>query len=197
MATESERAGMQITKTRGRPKKNFEETGNKTKNRRVSYLIENYSLEELKFAVKTKERLNSVSGSQKTNLKSLSVAKTVALFMDLDLSERKYLILHQAINELHPNSLPSLYALQNEKKNLVPPIIVTEISAEVDLKTLMRRTAESVIELCNVQDKACKMSLICKWGIDGSSGHSLYKQKFENESHTDEFMFFAAFVPLR
>lgn len=55
MATESERAGMQITKTRGRPKKNFEETANKTKNRRVSYLIENYSLEELKFAVKKRK----------------------------------------------------------------------------------------------------------------------------------------------
>lgn len=99
--------------------------------------------------------------------------------------------------KIHPNGLPSLYALQTERKILLPPVRVTEISAEVDLQTLMRRTAESICELCDVQDKTSKLSLICKWGMDGSSGHSRYKQTFENESHTDEFLFFIAFVPLR
>lgn len=94
--------------------------------------------------------------------------------------ERKYIVLRQVINEFHPNCLPSFYALQTERRTLLPPIRVNEISAEVDLKTLMRRTAESICELCDVQDKACKLSLLCKWGTDGSSGYSRYKQAFEN-----------------
>lgn len=36
-----------------------------------------------------------------------------------------------------------------------------------------------------------------KWGCDGSSGHSTYKQRFENTSATDEFLFLYSFVPLR
>lgn len=34
--------------------------------------------------------------------------------------------------------------------------------------------------------------------MDGSSGHSSYKQVFQTEEHgTDEFLFFIAVVPLR
>lgn len=41
-------------------------------------------------------------------------------------------------------------------------------------------------------------TLECKWGMDGSSGHSRYKQVFQTEEHgTDEFLFFIALVPLR
>lgn len=186
------------TKKRGRPTKRFEHTTSKTKNRRVADLVKKYSLEELEFAVsKMKRNSYSFSESQDSNQKCLPIAKTLALYMDLDLSERKYIVLRQAINELYPNCLPSLYALQAEKKTLIPPVRVTEISAEVDLKTLMRKTAERICELCDVDDKTCKLSLICKWGMDGSSGHSRYKQTFANESHTDEFLFFIAFVPLK
>lgn len=51
----------------------------------------------------------------------------------------------------------------------------------------------------NKYDCDTKNDLIleCKWGFDGSSGHSIYKQKFENQDATDEFIFAASFVPLR
>lgn len=39
--------------------------------------------------------------------------------------------------------------------------------------------------------------LECKWGFDGSGGHSVYKQKYENQNSSDEFLFVTAFVPLR
>lgn len=185
-------------KKRGRPMKAFGSTTVKTRHRRVAELVSKYSLEELEFAVETlKQRSHSVLQSPISNSKCLQLTKALALYMDLDLTERKYIVLRKAINELHPNCFPSLYALQTEKKKLIPSIVVSENSAEVELKTLMRRTAESIIQLCKVEDKIMKISLICKWGMDGSSGHSQYKQKFENETLSDEFMFFIAFVPLR
>lgn len=195
---ESPRAIQTETKRkRGRPKKKFCMSSSKSKNRKVSKLIEANSLEEIEYAAnKLKRRSNSYSESQH-NLKCLPISKALALYMDLDLSERKYVALRQTINEIHPNCLPSLYALRREKHKFVPPITATEVSAEVDLKTVMRRTAERVVELCDAQGEKSKLSLECKWGMDGSSGHSRYKQKFESDNHTDEFMFFIAFVPLR
>lgn len=36
-----------------------------------------------------------------------------------------------------------------------------------------------------------------KWGCDGYSGHSLYKQSFEDTDSTDEYMFIISLVPIR
>lgn len=41
------------------------------------------------------------------------------------------------------------------------------------------------------------MILTCKYGFDGSSGHSLYKQKFHDPDMTDEFVYFIAMCPLK
>lgn len=39
--------------------------------------------------------------------------------------------------------------------------------------------------------------LICKWGCDGSSGQSEYKQKFNEENNSDANIFLTSFVPLQ
>lgn len=43
------------------------------------------------------------------------------------------------------------------------------------------------------------MNLICKWGCDGSSDQSLYKQKFSDDdgSKSDANIFFTLIVPLQ
>lgn len=178
-------------KKRGRPKKIFSDSSFRTKERNVAFLMENYSLEELEYAV---ERLKKKKSIDKINI---CPSKALTLYMDLDLSERKYKVLRSTMNSIIPDCLPSLYMLQMEKKKRLPTITVSEVSAEVNLKSILRRTAEGVLSLCNVEGNTNKISLICKWGMDGSSGHSRYKQKFADEEHTDEFMFLVAFVPLR
>lgn len=40
-------------------------------------------------------------------------------------------------------------------------------------------------------------TIVYKWGCDGSSGHSIYKQKFDDPEKTDEFMFIISLVPIR
>ena len=41
------------------------------------------------------------------------------------------------------------------------------------------------------------LTLISKWGCDGSSGHSQYKQKFQKQGITDEYLFLISFVSLK
>lgn len=40
-------------------------------------------------------------------------------------------------------------------------------------------------------------TLMSKWGCDGSSGYSTYKQKIGNPSDTDEFLFVFSFVRIK
>lgn len=57
----------------------------------------------------------------------------------------------------------------------------------------MRAQHEVIESKQNVQ----KLCLITKWGFDGSSGHSEYKQKFISGSTNDASIFLSSLVPLR
>lgn len=69
---------------------------------------------------------------------------------------------------------------------------------------MLNKTTERLVLAQNKVIKACSSSsecssfiLISKWGCDGSSGHSTYKQKFTNADDTDEFLFIFSLVPLQ
>ncbi|XP_077272350.1 uncharacterized protein LOC143902954 isoform X2 [Temnothorax americanus] len=47
------------------------------------------------------------------------------------------------------------------------------------------------------EKKLENLTLIGKWGCDGSSGHSQYKQKLDENSSSDESVFFTSYVPLQ
>lgn len=130
----------------------------------------------------------------------MSVQQTIALYLDLNLSVRKYNILRSVVNALHKDCFPSYNRLVKEKQKYIPKTItVTETSAEVNLQELLQKTVESILNIlkCTIESNS-NLKLICKWGFDGSAGHSTYKQKFEDDNNaTDEFLFFIAFVPLK
>jgi len=179
---------------RGRPAINFLDASLKTKRRRVADLISSRTSEELHFAVK----LSKTSDTTIQPHCTLLPHQIIALYLDLDLSEKKYEILRSFIRSIHQNCFPSLKVLREMKRSFLPSTIsVTEISAKVNLQCLLDKTIESILKmvtLCN----STELRLICKWGFDGSSGHSTYKQKFiQNLSETDEFLFVIALVPLK
>lgn len=158
------------------PHKPFNECSRKTKKGRVADLIN----EELAFADNLS---NSSSGDQ---VQVMTAAQALALNIDLDLSERKYNLLRTTLNELHPNLLPSLYALKQEKQKIIPkPISASETAATVDLQQLMNCTASSIMKDISLEASTA-VKLVCKWGFDGSSGHSMYKQTFSEAGKSDE-----------
>lgn len=99
---------------------------------------------------------------------------------------------------------PSYNCIVKSKKACYPSeehILVTESRAEIDLQAILNKTAERLVEaqkkvITSVLPNS-SFTLISKWGCDGSSGHSAYKQRFENSEDTDEYLFVYSFVPLR
>lgn len=78
--------------------------------KRIDDILKNHSVEEVNFAAEymTKEKQDSKF--------SATPFEALSLYIDLDLSEYKYVLLRNFINNLHENCLPSLYALQQTKK---------------------------------------------------------------------------------
>lgn len=75
---------------------------------------------------------------------------------------------------------------------------ITETTASVNLQELLNSTARSILEVTCLEFKTpVRATLVCKWGFDGSAGHSTYKIPFSDPNRTDEFLFLIALCPLK
>lgn len=81
---------------------------------------------------------------------------------------------------------------------------ISETVSEVSLQSLLDHTASRIIQTLPKtltmdlpSNKETAVVLIGKWGFDGSSGHSEYKQSFSESSGQDSNMFVTSYVPLR
>lgn len=101
---------------------------------------------------------------------------------------------------------PSYEKVMEAKKHCYPQynaIKITETSAEVQMQALLDHTVHRILLVQNVviqkltQENVRSMVLICKWGCDGSSGQSEYKQMFTDDSKSDAHVFFTSVVPLQ
>ncbi|XP_036340085.1 uncharacterized protein LOC118749386 [Rhagoletis pomonella] len=159
-------------------------------------LVSSKSPEELTKAAKKIEK-----SIHQGDVDCLSINDALGLFFDLNLSKEKYNTLRSVVNRIHKDCFPSYYALKIGKDEMLPnPITVSETSAEVPLQDLVNRTVSSLVHLSTFKEKCNEeigLTLECKWGFDGSSGHSQYKQKFTEEPNSDEFLIVCAIVPLR
>lgn len=186
--------------SRGRPQLAFEECTLQTKRRRVKELLKTHSLQELTFAAHEFARLSGTSSDYHLKPKTLPVEETLALILDLDLSERKYNVLRSVVNNMHNECFPSMYKIKKYRNDLLPKNInISESGAEVDLQELLNNTVHSILKIIkddgNVKNNI-SLTLICKYGFNGSSGHSIYRQKFIDPNMTDEYVFFIAMSPL-
>lgn len=81
---------------------------------------------------------------------------------------------------------------------------VTESGATVGLQALLNHTAERILKVQSdvitslPENKVDNLELICKWGCDGTSGQSTYKQNFSGDGNkSDANIFFISLVPLQ
>jgi len=90
------------------------------------------------------------------------------------------------------------------KKECYPQQIrIIEKKAEIDLQCLLDHTVERMFKsfdtkmIANIDKE--ELILISKWGCDGSSGQSEFKQKFLDDSLnvSDAFMYMASIVPIQ
>lgn len=209
----------------GRPSKTFYECAERTKRQKTEKLRREHSSEELVFAGQMSLRSSGQLEASKVikditqttptraikyrNAYSrsreeepiLSGEEALAMIIDAKLSRDQYLI----IRSKDPKKFPSYKIIQEAKKQCYPhreSIVVTNTSAEVTLQSLLDHTAIRLIEVQKevmqvLSENLKHIFLISKWGFDGSSGHSEYKQRMGDEEQSDASMFLTSMVPIQ
>jgi len=124
--------------------------------------------------------------------------------METGMTKHQYLIRNLVNSKILLDFFPSYQCILSSKKDRYPDnISVDESYAEVELQSFLNNTASSVLKLqSNVietitDDSVAHLLLIGKWGFDGSTGHSEYKQKFSNHVVDDKSFFVTSYVPLQ
>lgn len=132
--------------------------------------------------------------------KLLSGEDALAVLVDAKLSREQYNVIRKNAVE----KFPSYKVVQAAKKLCYPTdITVTETGASVKLQSLLDHTGERlcltlkpVLQNLRVENND-SLCLISKWGFDGSSGHSSYKQAFCDLDANDSSVFITCLVPIR
>jgi len=151
-----------------------------------------------------------------TNTKSHLIVYTedeaLAFMVDTRMTKNSYHLTRLGAKKHGADIYPSYDRIRLAKDRCYPKnIMVSELGASVPLQDLLNHT---LLRLCetidfdeniNYGELYTQFKFICKWGCDGSSGHSEYHQKFKNTitdywetSMTDSSVFFLfSLVPLR
>ena len=210
----------------GRPAKSFTELCERSKRRKTESIRTSTDVEVLTHATQSKLEISgrrdaakvlkeiTISPTRATKYKKafsknlniekrtqISPLQALSLFIDANLSRNQYEIIRSANKKLYP----SYSILQRTKIDCYPDeesFKITETCAEINVKDLLHLTVSRLlISLGDVletisDEERCAFILRCKWGCDGSQ-QAQYKQKFENDSYSDAYIFQSSFVPLQ
>lgn len=125
-------------------------------------------------------------------------------FVNAKLTKQQYIDIRRSLRNKKVAIYPSYAKVVAAKNRCYPSdITVTETLAEVKLQSLIDHTCDRILKLQTDvinslrSEESKNLRLICKWGCDGSSGHSEYKQKFTNAESSDASIFLTSLAPLQ
>lgn len=126
--------------------------------------------------------------------------KALGLLLSLKLTKWQYITLREtAIREGVKNLYPSYFKVQQAKLECYPPkdtICVTDTFAKIQLQSLLDKTAQRILQSLSIDIQDKQLCMISKWGFDGASNQSRYKQKMDSEED-DSSIFMTSLVPLK
>lgn len=147
-------------------------------------------------------------GSPEKQPQKYTPEEALELILNSNLSKQTYLDLRQGALRRNCDIYPDYKRIWKCKSACRPQgITVTDIVAEVPLRNLLEHTVQRLIRLQeqvieqhmeSMTEKEMNTELICSYGFDGSSGHSMYKQGYSTSgSHSDASLFATTLIPLR
>lgn len=216
----------------GRPPISFETSSEKSKRRKIQPLLEKNTHAELIYATQATlhsagkrdaaqmlKEMVTTSPKRATHIKQsfhspssagrkLTKDEALATFLDGKMTKSSYTAIQKRLKSVGSKVLPSYPFIREAKEECYPnDIVISEISAEVSLQSLINHTTK---RLCQVQrhvllqhkDILDDVELIFKWGCDGTSGLTPYKQRFtddkdKNLESEDTAIFVLSLVPLQ
>lgn len=130
--------------------------------------------------------------------------EALSLTVEAKLTKFQYNVIRNAAKAHGSQLYPNYEAVTATKKLCYPENInIGESIAEVPLQCLLNHTVNRLLQ-CQEEvvnslrpEQLSDVHLISKWGCDGTSGLSAFKQKSEDPSVSDESMFVISFVPIR
>lgn len=212
----------------GRPTKKFSDLCVRNKRRRVAiecssdingnlekelYTVRILARKEKKMQLmgaidKLLQQPNQLLNVFDVNNTGVTPEEALACFIDNGFSKSQYVDIYK----LSKKQFPSYGCITAFKKKCSPSdefISVSETKANVTLQALVNHTAERIVKMQSdviiqrimSEGSTCaNLVLLCSWGIDGSSGHSIYHQRFEaaaeNET-SDNHLLVSALSPIR
>lgn len=140
-----------------------------------------------------------------SNIMKYSPEEALALVVDLKLTKYQYDLLHSQAKERYADIYPPYKKVFDPKKDCYPSIEsvdVKEVGANIELQSLLDHTVNRIIQTCKMSEiETIDDDLIAtyKWGFDGASGQSLYKQVYQCdiENPTDESIVMISLIPLQ
>ncbi|XP_072022020.1 LOW QUALITY PROTEIN: uncharacterized protein [Amphiura filiformis] len=164
----------------------------------------------LKFAMLTPSRptkIRKLISEKKPEPVKFTSEEALSLLIETDMTKQSYQTVRLAAKSKHADIYPPYNDVLDAKKACYPDnISVTEDSAKVPIQSLLDHTTLRIIQqekekitqvIENLEeDEQLNCDLVCKWGFDGSSGQSEYKQKSAG-TLDDSSMFCTTLVPLQ
>jgi len=139
----------------------------------------------------------------------LSPVEGLALMVLSDLSQRAYKNIRTTAKDHNANIYPSQENILQARNDCYPDLIsIEDWKAEIPVQELLNHTCFRLLHLDSIKEELAKLKLKndskihcilnCKWGFDGSSGQSQYKQRFSSteENFSDSNLFSTTLVPL-
>lgn len=207
----------------GRPKKPFDQLSLVTKRQNARKLRNEISINEMGFALEQNFKASGFKDASRLikNLienpaiatkyielsknqeiaKQYSTDEALALMMDMKLSKRQYKIMYSGAKTRKVRPYPPYHQVVVAKQRCYPAVEfigISEIGFAIKLQAILDTTAKRLIETLpsSFAEPNRKISLITKWGFDGASNQSQYKQKFENVDGDDASIFLTTLVPI-
>ena len=134
----------------------------------------------------------------KNSTESLDSAEAVALIAQMKLTKEQYEVLRGWSKKKGlPKMFPSYgYSVVKEKQKCYPEkISINETEAIVELQSLLDHTATRLMTSLKV-NQCTNYTVHYKWGMDAGSGHSEFKQAFEDSNSSDSTVFITTIVPV-
>ena len=131
--------------------------------------------------------------------------EALALVMETILSKADYQKIRNGARERKADIYPVNKEVARAKELCYPPrntMTIAENVCKVELRALLDHTARRICQYSGEvvsalpENARTELTLISKWGCDGSSGQTMYKQKVAHSDLRDCNLFMSCMVPL-
>lgn len=152
------------------------------------------------------ERANKILRCWKDSTKNIprkyTCEEALSFLIENNLTKKQYEAMYREAKSRNFDIYPSYGQILKMKKMSYPTeITISEQVCETSLQSLLNHTCSRLLEALHLpadnEVEKCSYLLVCKYGFDGSSGHSAYKQTWNENNINDESLFITCLVPLK